>query len=240
LDEASSNWTALGEADPMWVVLTDPTKKNNRWTEKEFFTTGQAQIEEVFNHLRAAGISPATGKALDFGCGVGRLTQALARRFSSVDGVDISASMLRHAEKFNRFPDRVKYHLNVRPDLATFPAEHYDFICSLISLQHTPCQFQRGYLTDFLRLLKPGGSAYFQTIHARGWRQLVPDWGADCIRKWRSRGQAFIPLYGLPVNHVRQIFDRPGSRIVKFDSTGYAGWESRYANNLFIVQKNSA
>ncbi len=109
----------------------------------------------------------------------------------------------------------------------------------MIALQHTPSQFQRGYIADFLRLLKPGGCAYFQTIHARGWRRRVPDWGADLIRKWRSRGQAFIPLYGLSVNYVLGIFNQPGSRVVKFESTGYGGWESRYASDLFIVEKDA-
>ena len=238
LDEASRNWTALGEKDPLWVVLTAPDKKGNRWEEEEFFATGQREMAEVFTRLESAGTTPAAGRALDFGCGVGRLTQALAARFDAVEGVDISASMLRHAEKFNRFPDRVKYHLNVRPDLGTFPTGQYDFICSLIALQHTPPRFQRGYLADFLRLLKPGGCAYFQTIHARGWRQLVPDWGADFIRKRRSGGEAFIPLYGLPASQVRRIFAGPAGNIVKFESTGYAGWESRYASDVYIATKN--
>jgi SAM-dependent methyltransferase len=237
LDEASKNWTALGEDDPLWVVLTVPGKEGNRWQEDEFFATGRGEIEDMFQRLRDAGLAPASGRALDFGCGVGRLTQALAARFESVDGVDISASMLRHAEKFNRFPGRVKYHLNVRPDLAAFPTGQYDFICTLIALQHTPPRFQRSYLADFLRLLKPGGCACFQTIHARGWRKLVPHWTADLIRRRRSHGRAFIPLYGLPTPTVRRIFDQPGSHVVQFESTSYPGWESRYANDRFIIQK---
>ena len=163
----------------------------------------------------------------------------MAAHFDRVDGVDISASMLRHAEKFNRFSGRVKYHHNVRADLALFPAGQYDFICSMIALQHTPPACQRRYLAEFRRLLKPGGCAYFQTIHALGWRRLVPDWSADLIRRWRSRGRAFIPLYGLPVPHVRRVFDLSGSRIVQCESTGYGGWESRYASDVFIVQKTT-
>jgi len=223
----------------MWVVLTDPARKD-RWTEAEFFFTGRVQVDEMMNRLRTAGISPMAGHALDFGCGVGRLTQALAAHFESVDGVDISASMIRCAEKFNRFPERVKYHLNVRSDLAAFPPASCDFICSVISLQHTPRRFQVRYLADFLRLLKPGGAAYFQTIHARGWRQFVPEWAADCVRKWRNRGRPFIPLYAVPARQVRRIFDPPGSGIVKFESVRYAGWESRYASDLYFVRKNAS
>jgi SAM-dependent methyltransferase len=237
LDEASKNWTALGEDDPLWVVLTVSGKEGNRWQEDEFFATGREDIGNMFQRLRDAGLAPAPGRALDFGCGVGRLSQALAARFEAVDGVDISASMLRHAEKFNRFPGRVKYHLNVRPDLGAFPTGQYDFICTLIALQHTPPQFQRSYLADFLRLLKPGGCACFQTIHARGWRKMVPHWAADLIRSRRSGGRAFIPLYGLPSSSVHRIFEQPGSRVVRFESSSYPGWESRYANDQFIIQK---
>lgn len=146
--------------------------------------------------------------------------------------------MIRHAEKLNRFPDKLNFHLNVRPDLATFPAGKYDFICSLIALQHTPPEFQRAYLADFYRLLAPGGCAFFQTIHARGIRRLVPNWVADGIRKWRSKGQAFIPLYGQPVDHILSTFNRDDCRVVKFESAGYPGWESRYSTDVFIVRKD--
>src|SRR5579859_5997976 len=121
VQDASKNWTALGEDDPLWVVLTDPAKKGNRWKEEEFFATGQTEIAAMFERLNGLGLAPGSGKALDFGCGVGRLTQALAARFEHVDGVDISASMLRHAETYNRFPGRVTYHLNVQSDLRDFP-----------------------------------------------------------------------------------------------------------------------
>ena len=239
ITEAGRNWNELGEDDPMWVVLTDPDKKGNRWGEEEFFATGRDEISSLFQRLEAAGLSPGSGRALDFGCGVGRLTQALARTFGTVDGVDISASMIRHAEALNRAPQRARFHLNVRSDLSIFPAGQYDFICSMIALQHTPPRFQLSYIADFARLLKPGGCACFQTIHARGWRRWVPDAFADFIRKRRSGGKAFIPLYGLPSRDIRETLERGGARVVRLESTGYHGWETRYASDLFIVQKNS-
>ena len=239
IDEAGQNWNELGEDDPLWVVLTDPNKKGNRWGEEEFFATGLAEISSLFQRLEAAGISPGSGRALDFGCGVGRLTQALAQRFDSVDGVDISASMIRHAERFNRAPQRAKFHLNVRPDLATFPSAQYDFIYSMIALQHTPPRFQRCYIADFVRLLKPNGCACFQTIHARGWRKLVPNFLADFIHKRRSGGKAFIPLYGLPPHHICRIVEQGGGSIASLESTSYLGWETRYACDMFIIRKNA-
>lgn len=240
IEEASQNWNSLGADDPLWVVLTDPEKKGNRWKVDEFFATGRNEIQQLLKRVEAAGISLTPGRGLDFGCGVGRLTQALAERFAAIDGVDISASMIQHAEKYNRVSARVKYHLNVRPDLATFPSAQYDFICSLIALQHTPPKFQRRYLADFIRLLKPGGCACFQTIHTRGWRRWVPDWLADFIRKRRSGGAAFIPLYGVSPHEIRRIVEQGGGAVVVLESTPYGGWESRYGTDFFIIRKNPA
>jgi len=221
----------------MWVVLTDPAKKGHRWTTEDFFETGRREVREISERLRLAAVEPLPGRALDFGCGLGRLSQALAGSFESVDGVDISSSMVRQAIGFNKFPDRVKYHVNPRPDLAAFPAAGYDFVCSMIALQHIPPKFQRSYIRDFLRLLKPGGVACFQTIHASGWRRLVPHFVADSVRKWRSRGQPFIPLYGIPAGCVHEIVKAAGGKVEKCESSGYGDWESRYANDVFIVKK---
>ena len=104
-------------------------------------------------------------------------------------------------------------------------------------LQHIPPKFQQNYIRDFLRILKPGGIAHFQTIHARGWRRWVPDWCADMIRKRRSRGHAFISIYGIPVQSVRKIVQSSGCTVLKCESTGYGGWESRYGSDIYIVKK---
>jgi 2-polyprenyl-3-methyl-5-hydroxy-6-metoxy-1,4-benzoquinol methylase len=238
LEKINKNWTALGEDDPMWVVLTDPAKKGNRWKEDEFFETGRQDVENILKKLRESGMVVRCGKALDFGCGVGRLTQALAAHFEAVDGVDISNSMIQNAEKLNRFPDKVKFHVNIRGDLKPFGSGEYDFICSLISLQHTPKNFQQNYIKDFMRLLKPGGCAYFQTIHFKGWRNWIPDWGADFYRKLKNKGKPFISMYGIPPEQIRQIVTRSGGRIEKYDCTPYGGYESRLANDTYIIRKS--
>jgi 2-polyprenyl-3-methyl-5-hydroxy-6-metoxy-1,4-benzoquinol methylase len=237
LEETRKNWTALGEQDAMWVVLTDPAKKGNRWTAEDFFATGRREVADIFARLQSAGISPVPGRALDFGCGLGRLSQALAARFESVDGVDISSSMIRQAAAFNQFPARVNYHVNPRADLATFATGNYDFVCSMIALQHIPPRFQKNYLRDFLRLLKPGGSAFFQTVHARGWRKFIPHFAADAIRQWRSRGQPFIPLYGIPTARVREIIASADGEVIACESAGHGDWGARYFNDVFIVKK---
>jgi 2-polyprenyl-3-methyl-5-hydroxy-6-metoxy-1,4-benzoquinol methylase len=237
LEEINKNWTALGEEDPLWVVLTDPAKKGNRWKEDEFFETGKREVENIFEKLRESGISVHHGKALDFGCGVGRLTQALAARFESVDGVDISDSMIRSAKKFNRFPNKANYHVNVREDLGSFPTGEYDFICSMIAIQHIPQNYQRHYIEDFMRVLKPGGVAYFQTIHFKGWRSIVPDFVVEFYRKLKNKGKPFIPMFGIQPDRIRQIVTHFGGKVEKHNCFPYSGYESRIVNDVFIIRK---
>lgn len=102
------------------------------------------------------------GRALDFGCGVGRLTQVLVTRFDHCDGVDIAASMIAEARRINRFGERVDYHVNARPDLSLFESGSLDFVLSFIVLQHMEPHYAAYYLREFVRVLKVGGVTVFQ------------------------------------------------------------------------------
>lgn len=77
-------------------------------------------------------------------------------------GVDIAASMLGVARKANRHGPRVDYVLNERPDLAVFPNASFDFVLTVLVLQHMRPDYAAGYLREFLRVLRPGGSRFFQ------------------------------------------------------------------------------
>jgi 2-polyprenyl-3-methyl-5-hydroxy-6-metoxy-1,4-benzoquinol methylase len=238
INDVHENWTALGKDDPLWVVLTDPSKKGNKWDQDEFFATGKREIEESLKSLRDQGIPLRFNRCLDFGCGVGRLSQALAEHFELVDGVDVSASMIEHARRLNRYPAKVTYHLNIKSDLSDFPSASYDFAYSMIALQHTPPSFQRSYISEFVRLLAPGGVAFFQTIHAHGWRAMVPHACADLYRKVRSKGQAFIPMYGTPVAQIQHAVKARGGIIRGHKAIPYAGHESRYFCDYYTVTKS--
>jgi SAM-dependent methyltransferase len=241
LEEINKNWTALGTTDPMWAILTDPAKKGNRWSPEEFFETGRHDIKTILARLESAGLPVSFGRALDFGCGIGRLTHALAEKFEFVDGVDISDSMINHAKEFNQFPDRAFYHLNTREDLSLFPSCKYDFIFTMICLQHMPKGLQKKYIAEFIRLLKPGqGVLYFQTIHGHGWRAYVPDWSADFYRKLKHKGQPHIPLYGIPVDEVREQIRRAGATVEKYDCPGFHDCKSRFKQDEYFVKKQAS
>ena len=90
LSEQHRVWEDWAQADPLWAILSDPNRKGGKWDLAEFFSTGEEDIGKVLAELAARGLTPATKRGLDFGCGVGRLTQAMARTFDRCDGVDLS------------------------------------------------------------------------------------------------------------------------------------------------------
>ncbi|MDP9334879.1 MAG: class I SAM-dependent methyltransferase [Actinomycetota bacterium] len=162
LDDLQRNWDEFGRRDPYWAIISRPDRRGNRWDLDEFLRTGVDEIDALLAWLRNLGVAVRAGRALDFGCGVGRLTQALARTFAECDGVDIAPSMIERAHELNRFGDRCRYHVNDRDDLALFGDGIFDLVYSVIVLQHIAPEFTAAYLREFTRVLTPGGVLVFQ------------------------------------------------------------------------------
>ena len=136
LDELQRNWEEFGRTDPMWAVLTESDKRGGKWDEEEFFANGRALVDAIIKQLQPFGLPRGRQAALDFGCGVGRLTQAACQHFDRVIGVDIAASMIAAANNYNRFGVRCEYLHNTRPDLTAIADDSIDFVLTLLVLQH--------------------------------------------------------------------------------------------------------
>jgi SAM-dependent methyltransferase len=237
LERLQREWNAFGEEDPLWAILTEPSRRGGRWDVEEFLATGREEVDEVLAELADHGLSVKRGRALDFGCGVGRLTQALAGHFDSVDGVDVAASMITGAQRLNPNPGRVRFHHNGAPDLRMFDDESFDFVLSLIVLQHMEPGLMVGYMREFLRVLRPGGVAFFnvpesftrgEELPAQAWRadltliddlpQLSPGTSAKVSAKVRNTSTERWPTSAYV--HLADRWKRPDGVIVD----GTNGW----------------
>jgi ubiquinone/menaquinone biosynthesis C-methylase UbiE len=125
------------------------------------------EIEALMNAIQARGYSLASQDALDFGCGIGRLTQALARHFKFCYGVDISGEMIELAKRYNQLGDRCRYLVNPSDRLPDFEDNSFDFIYTNIVLQHMEKKYTESYLKEFIRILRPKGLAVFQLPSSR-------------------------------------------------------------------------
>jgi SAM-dependent methyltransferase len=220
LNELQRNWEALARADPLWAIKFDPEKKGNRWDREEFFRTGERDVAELDAWLGGLGLAPPRGRALDFGCGVGRLTHALARRFDEVDGVDIAPSMIELAERLDRSGGRCRYHVNAAADLAIFDDDRFDLVCSLLVLQHVKPDYARAYLREFLRVLRPRGvlvaglpSHPAATLRGLAFAAL-PNQLLNQYRRRRYGYQGVMELHGLRRDEVVELLESAGGEVV--------------------------
>ncbi|MCO1596868.1 class I SAM-dependent methyltransferase [Micromonospora sp. RHAY321] len=159
LGDVRRDWTTLGAEDPLWAVLVQPGKRGGQWDVEEFLATGRADVEETAGRLRQLGLPNRWERVLDFGCGVGRLSQALAPHAGEVVAVDIAPPMLETARRLDRSAGNIRFVLNDAPDLSQFPDGHFDLVYSALVLQHLPRPAIDHYLAEFLRVLRPGGTA---------------------------------------------------------------------------------
>ena len=170
LVEIQKNWDELGKLDPLYAIKVGTRKEGGEWESKEggkwdiqeFFQTGIDEIDSIMKEIDQLNLKISHKRALDFGCGVGRVTQALSNYFDTVDGVDIAQSMIELANTYNKYPDKVYYFLNNKKSLEIFKDNTYDFIYSVEVFQHMHPQFQEKYLSELLRILSPGGLLVFE------------------------------------------------------------------------------
>ena len=162
LRELQKNWNEFGRVDPFWSVLTVPQFKNNRWDPAEFFATGEAEVRAVLEQVDSLGMRTSRWRALDFGCAMGRLTQALCRRFHFCVGVDIAPSMIELANHYNNYPGRCFYVQNSSDSLPFLDDNSFDFVFTKIVLQHIRPPQNRRFIAELTRVIDRGGALVFQ------------------------------------------------------------------------------
>lgn len=170
LERHRSEWEKLAEVDALWAVLTRPDKRGGRWNAAEFLATGEAEIAEVVAEVERLGLPARRRRALDFGCGAGRLTRALAARFDAAVGVDISAAMIETARRLNADVPGCEFRQNTTSNLGQFADGEFDLVYSSLVLQHLPSrELVRAYVAEFLRVTSPDGVVVFGVPDRISW-----------------------------------------------------------------------
>ncbi|MDX2268467.1 MAG: methyltransferase domain-containing protein [Bryobacter sp.] len=162
LAKMRADWDARARENAKYYVQT----AKEDWTDEEFYASGEQTVrEEIETDLTniCQGREPGAMHVLEIGCGAGRVTRALAKRFGEVHAVDVSGEMVAQARSGLRdFPNAHVYQNN-GTDLAVLPAGPYDFAFSSIVFQHIPSrEVIENYVREVHRLLRPGALFKFQ------------------------------------------------------------------------------
>ena len=193
------DWEELAELDPLWAILSDRTTRYGQWDTDAFFATGEQEVEVALARLDELGGLSGHAAALDFGCGVGRVSRALAARFDHVVGLDISPTMVSRGREFNADVENLEFVQNSAEDLTVLGDRRFDLVYTRIVLQHLPDRdAARRFIEEFVRVLAPGGWLLFQIPMAIPLR-----------RRLRVARRLYVLLRGLGIA-PRTLYERFG------------------------------
>jgi SAM-dependent methyltransferase len=153
--KSNVEWKYWGETDPLygvWSLGGKNLRGSNPWNEEEFYSSAEPDLPAICNHWQHYGVE--FGSCVEIGCGVGRITRLLRRKFSRVYGIDVSEGMLARA----RQNCDATFLLT---DGETIPLENESVgaAFSLIVFQHFQNQeIGFTYLREIYRVLAPNGT----------------------------------------------------------------------------------
>jgi ubiquinone/menaquinone biosynthesis C-methylase UbiE len=163
-----------------------------------------ASGQSCYDSFLLSLIPAAAARVLDVGCGMGRLTWAIAAGDREVVGVDLSSAMLERARASGK-SSRVSFHQGDFLEM-DFDGRLFECIVSAAALHHMPDDVA---LSRMVGLLRPGGRLIVHDLRRdtnladalRGWSALAHDIFIRLIRTGRLR----------PPRKVRELWARHGA-----------------------------
>lgn len=195
MPDTDRDWKAWGRDDPYFGVLASPEFSRDRIGENKaaFFRTGEEFVRDALAELRTLDPSARQERALEHGCGTGRLTLPLSRVFSSVVALDISPDMLREAADNARDAGRDNIVFHLSDDHLSPATGQFDFVLSHLVLQHMPVKRGMTTIAALLDRVAPGGLFYISVSI----RNDVGPW------RWLYTASATVPGVKVVQNLMR-------------------------------------
>lgn len=229
-------WEQLGRVDPHWSVLTQESFRAASIGENEeiFYASGADSLSRMEAAAARCHVRLADhGRCLELGCGVGRVTHWLAKKFAHVTACDISGPHLAiarqaTAERGDTNIDFVK--LTTLAEIEALPS--FDAFYSLITLQHNPPPVIAYILSAILRRLGPGGVGYFQVLtYAVNYEFIAEDYLANLGE------ETAMEMHVLPQDALFALIDAAGCRMLEIREDDAAGSALVVSNAVLVTKR---
>lgn len=185
--------------------------------EADFLATAADVLRSLEAQLKRlpAKANRRAWRALEIGCGPGRLLKPLSRHFGEIHGVDVSDEMIRLArERVGEIP-HAHFHATNGASLGLFADESFEFVYSYAVFQHIPSRdVVLQYMREICRVLKPGGIFHGQfngLMHSgdtNTWSGVVFS-AADIRAFTRDNGLQLLSLDGEHTQYMWTTWRRP-------------------------------
>lgn len=150
-------------------------------------------------------------RALDFGCGTGRMVKRMLNYVKYCDGCDVSEYALAYAKTYCPGSE---FYPTSGMDVGDVPENRYDFIFSTISMQHIPVKvIRKNIIRGLYRALKYNGWMSIQMAYNPDYQAGVwsPDtehapWDANFYGAMATNGHADVVINKDDLTSVRDWF----------------------------------
>jgi SAM-dependent methyltransferase len=221
-------WGEMAVLDPLWAIASTPTLRYGGWDDEAFMARGKRKANRLIRWLRELDEPVRLGRALDFGCGVGRVSIPLAKHFEEVVGVDVADGMIVQAnERAAAARHRnVRFLLNTTDDLSMLRRDQFDLVYTSLVLQHLGSRSTiTRYTRQLAQLVGPGGALIAQvprSLRAGSRLQLAPRIYASGRRLGLPPKALYarlrlhpIRMQAYPRHRFEQLLQAEGLRVVR-------------------------
>lgn len=209
VEQMRSEWNERAREDANYYVAFGRREQD----EEEFFATGADVVRALETELKRLS---RRKRALEIGCGPGRLLRPMSRHFQEIHGIDVADEMVVRARRNLAQVPHAHAHHAEGSDLRAFPDSYFDFVYSYAVFQHIPAgEVVFGYLREVSRVLTPGGIAHLQLNGLAKSAQTYTTWSgfrvsAEEVREFtKEHGLELLALDGVGTQYMWTTWRRP-------------------------------
>jgi SAM-dependent methyltransferase len=208
------DWNERARSDAKYYVAYGRRNQDD----EEFFASGSEITRGIKGQFLRLPPRPAPRcrRALEIGCGLGRLMRPLSAHVGEIHGIDISDEMVRGARERLRGIPNAHVHHSEGGDLAGFAAESFDLVYSYAVFQHIPSrEVIFHYLREACRVLAPGGVFWFQANGLPGVTQDADTWrgarisGREVAEFAREAGMLLKAVEAVETKYMTVTLQKP-------------------------------